>query len=70
MRTDKNGKASADIDQIKDADGTIHSPIGKDGYVIVQTAGIDGYYLSGPLFSKDVDSKKNEDSTELSLIHI
>lgn len=64
MRTDKNGKASADIDQIKDADGTIHSPIGKDGYVIVQTAGIDGYYLSGPLFSKDVDSKKNEDSTE------
>ena len=51
-------KASADIDQIKDADGTIHSPIGKDGYVIVQTAGIDGYYLSGPLFSKDVDSKK------------
>ena len=64
MRTDKNGKASADIDQIKDADGTIHSPIGKDGYVVVQTAGIDGYYLSGPLFSKDVDSKKNEDSTE------
>lgn len=64
MRTDKNGKASADIDQIKDADGTIHSPIGKDGYVIVQTAGIDGYYLNGPLFSKDVDSKKNEDSTE------
>ena len=64
MKTDERGKASADIDQIEDEDGAVHSPIGKDGYVIIQTAGEEGYYLSGPLFSTDIDSKKNEDSTE------
>ena len=64
MKTDANGKASMDIDCIEDADGSIHSPIGKDGFVFVQTAGVDGYYLSGPLFSTDMDTKKNEDSME------
>ena len=66
MQTDEAGKASVDIDCVEDKDGRMHSAIGEDGFVIVQTSGTTGYYLSGPIFSADLKRKENEGSTQWS----
>lgn len=66
MQTDETGKASVDIDCVEDKDGRMHSAIGEDGFVIVQTSGTTGYYLSGPIFSADLKQKENEGSTQWS----
>ena len=66
MQTDEAGKASVDIDCVEDKDGRMHSAIGEDGFVIVQTSGTTGYYLSGPIFSADLKRKDNEGSTQWS----
>ncbi len=66
MQTDEAGKASVDIDCVEDKDGRMHSAIGEDGFVIVQTSGTTGYYLSGPIFSADLKRKENEGSMQWS----
>ena len=66
MQTDEAGKASVDIDCVEDMDGRMHSAIGEDGFVIVQTSGTTGYYLSGPIFSADLKRKDNEGSMQWS----
>ena len=64
METDENGRACADIDCIEDGEGRMHSAIGKDGFVILQTKGTEGYYLNKPLFSAEMDTKENDGSVQ------